>query len=100
MRARVARNGAQRRASGRPAKLSPVKRIRERIWEVGYAELGEPFERGYYPVADLGEVLIDQADVRYIELMKREGYEPRFFVSPSPALGDAYVVVSRMQKAD
>ena len=77
-----------------------MTRIREKIWEVGFAELGEPFEKGYYPVADLGEVMLDQADVRYIQKMRAEGYEPRFFVSPSPALDGAYVVVSRMQKAD
>ena len=74
-----------------------MKQIRENIWEVGYAELGEPFEKGYYAVPDLGEVMLDQADVRYIEGMKEVGYEPRFFVSPSPAI-NAYVVVSRQQR--
>lgn len=74
-----------------------MTQIRENIWEVGYAELGEPFEKGYYAVPDLGEVMLDQADVRYIEGMKRAGHEPRFFVSPSPAIG-AYVVVSRQQR--
>lgn len=76
-----------------------MKRIRENIWEVGYAELGEPFEKGYYPVPDLGEVFLDQADVRYIEGMKRANYEPRFFVSRSDTL-DAYVVVSRQHRDD
>ncbi len=71
-----------------------MKRIRENIWEVGYSELGEPFEKGYYAVPDLGEVMLDQADVRYIEGMQRQGYEPRFFVSKSDTL-NAYVVVSR-----
>lgn len=79
---------------GKISKLPPVKRIRENIWEVGYAELGEPFEKGYYAVPDLGEVMLDQADVRYIEGAKRAGYEPRFFVSKSDALA-AYIVVSR-----
>ena len=76
-----------------------MKRVRENIWEIGYAELGEPFEKGYYPVPDLGEVFIDQADVRYIEGMKRHDAEPRFFVSYSDALA-ARVVISRQHRDD
>lgn len=75
-----------------------MTRVRENVFLVEYAELGEPFERGYYPVADLGEVLIDQADVRYIEGMKALGHTPRFFVAKEPVL-HGYVVVARQLAA-
>jgi len=75
-----------------------VTQVRDNIFLVEYSELGEPFEKGYYQVADLGEVLIDQADVRYIEGMKAKGLSPRFFVSKEPAL-HGYVVIARQVTA-
>lgn len=76
-----------------------MKQIRDNIWQVTFAELGEPFARGYYAVADLGEVLVDQADLRYIKEMQNQGLEPVFHVSKSKALNGALVVVGRQQKA-
>jgi hypothetical protein len=76
-----------------------MKQIRDNIWQVSYDDLGQPRDRGYCAVSDLGEVLMDQADLRYIQEMKDSGYEPIFHVSKSKALNGAYVVVGRQQKA-
>ena len=76
-----------------------MKQIRENIWQVSFADLGEPTGRGYYKVEDLGEVLMDQADLRYIKEMESKGMEPIFHVSQSKALNGAFVVVGRQQKA-
>lgn len=76
-----------------------MKQIRDNIWQVTYSDLGEPDARGYYKVEDLGEILMDQADVRYIKEMQGKGYEPVFHVSKSKALNGAFVVVGRQQKA-
>ena len=76
-----------------------MKQIRPNIWQVTYSELGEPKARGYYPVADLGEVLMDQADIRYIGETQKLGYEPLFHVAKSKALAGAFVVIGRQEKA-
>lgn len=76
-----------------------MKQIRENIWQVTFADLGEPNARGYYPVENLGEILMDQADVRYIKEMEGKGLQPIFHVSRSKALNGAFVVVGRQQKA-
>ena len=76
-----------------------MKQIRDNIWQVSYADLGEPSARGYYKVENLGEVLMDQADIRYIDEMQSKGFEPIFHVSKSKALNGALVVVGRQQKA-
>ena len=73
--------------------------IRENIFRVTVDELGNPPDRGYYVVDGLGEVLIDQADLRYIAEMDTLGYEPIFHVSRSKALNGAFVVVGRQHKA-
>lgn len=76
-----------------------MKQIRDNIWQVTYSDLGEPDARGYYKVENLGEILMDQADVRYIKEMEDQGYEPVFHVSKSKALNGAFVVIGRQQKA-
>lgn len=76
-----------------------MTQIRENIFRVSLSELGSPEDRGYYAVEGLGEVLIDQADLRYIGEMQALGYEPVFHVSRSAALNGAFVVVGRQQKA-
>jgi hypothetical protein len=76
-----------------------MTQIRENIFRVTLDELGDVQDRGYYAVQGLGEVLMDQADMRYISEMQSMGYEPIFHVSKSAALNGAFVVVSRQQKA-
>ncbi|HLO99662.1 MAG TPA: hypothetical protein VK171_13785 [Fimbriimonas sp.] len=76
-----------------------MTQIRENIWQVTYDDLGHPPARGYYQVEGLGEVLIDQADLHYINETHAKGYEPVFHVSRSKALNNAFVVVGRQQKA-
>jgi hypothetical protein len=76
-----------------------MKQIRDNIWQVTLDDLGTPQDRGYFEVAGLGEVLIDQADLRYISEMQTAGYDPLFHVSKSNALNGAYVVVGRQQRA-
>ncbi len=50
-------------------------------------------------VEDLGEVLMDQADIRYIGETEKLGYEPLFHVAKSKALAGAFVVIGRQEKA-
>lgn len=76
-----------------------MTQIRENIFRVTADELGRPEDRGYFMVEGLGEVLIDQADLRYVGEMDALGYEPAFYVSKSKALNGAYVVVGRQHKA-
>ena len=76
-----------------------MTQIRENIFRVSVDELGRPEDRGYCNVEGLGEVLIDQADLRYISEMEKLGYEPIFHVSKSKALNGAFVVVGRQHKA-
>lgn len=76
-----------------------MKQIRENIWQVTHDDLGRPDYKGYFKVPDLGEVMLDQADLRYISEMQAEGYEPIFHVSRSAALNNAFVVVGRQKRA-
>lgn len=76
-----------------------MTQIRENIYRITLDELGDVQDRGYFKVEGLGEVLMDQADLRYINEMKTLGYEPIFHVSKSAALNGAFVVISRQQKA-
>ncbi len=76
-----------------------MKQIRQNIYEITFAELGNPPEKGDYDVQGLGTVMLDVADMRYISEMQTAGYEPRFFISKSAPLGNRYIVVSRQQKA-
>jgi hypothetical protein len=76
-----------------------MQQIRDNIWQVPLSEIGDPQDRGYFKVKGLGEVLIDQADLRYIDEMKALGFEPMFHVSRSEALNGAFVVIARQQKA-
>lgn len=73
--------------------------IRDNVFQVTHSELGHPFEHGFYDVAGGGQLLIDEADVRYIREAQRAGYEPVFFISRTTALGNDYVVVGRQWKA-
>jgi hypothetical protein len=74
-----------------------MKQIRDNIWQVTMEDIGETPDRGYYEISGLGELLIDQADLRYIKQMQQDGFEPLFHISQSPALNNAFVVVSRQQ---
>lgn len=75
-----------------------MKQIRENIFQVDHSELGRPDARGYYKLPDgKAEVLLDEADVRYIREYLDRGYEPSFFIKPSAALRGAYVVVGRQR---
>jgi hypothetical protein len=68
------------------------------MYQVSYTELGKPDENGYYKIPDQkGEVLLDEADLRYIREYLGRGFEPSFFVKPSSALRGAYVVVARQR---
>ena len=74
-----------------------MTQIRENIFLVTYKDLGKPTGKGFWPVRDLGEVMLDAADERYINEYLSKGYEPAFFVSRSDALNGAFVVVSRQR---
>lgn len=76
-----------------------MKQIRDNIFEVTFDDLGKPEKKGYYKVSGLGEVMLDMADVRYIQETLGKGSVPTFFVSRSQALKGACVVVSRRQIA-
>jgi hypothetical protein len=72
-----------------------MTQIRENIFQVTYTELGQPQGKGYYPVPSGGELLLDEADFRYIREYLDRGFEPAFFIKRSAALRGAYVVVGR-----
>jgi hypothetical protein len=75
-----------------------MNQIRENMLQVSYTELGKPEGKGYYALPDnKGEVMLDEADVRYIREYLGKGFEPSFFVKPSPALRNAYIVVARQR---
>jgi len=76
-----------------------MKQIRENIFQVTFTELGKPANRGSVQLEGLGEVLLDFADMRYINDMVGLGYEPSFFVSRSEPLKGRFVVVGRQEKA-
>ena len=76
-----------------------MNQIRPNIWQVSFSDLVEPSARGYYKVEGLGEVLMDQADIRYIGESQKLGFEPLFHVAKSKALNGAFVVTGRQVKA-
>ena len=73
--------------------------IRDNVFRVTLSEFDEPKEKGFYKLPDGGLLMIDQADLRYIEMAKGDGYEPTFFVSRTKALANDYVVIGRQWKA-
>ena len=76
-----------------------MKKIRENIFQVTFTELGNPPAKGPVSVAGLGEVMLDEADMRYAKESSGLGYEPTFFVSRSEPLHGRFVVVGRQEKA-
>ncbi len=73
----------------------PVEIVGKRFL-VTYKELGEPKRKGDYKVAGLGTVVLDDADIYYINTNE----DPKFYVKRSRALGpEAFVVISRVQTA-
>jgi hypothetical protein len=73
-----------------------MKQIRENVYQVTHSELGRPSHRGWIDLKDdAGRLLLDAADVHFIQEMTGQGYDPTFFVSRSPAMGGHFVVVSR-----
>ncbi len=76
-----------------------MKQIRENIFQITCTELGNPPVKGPVIVKDFGEVMLDEADIRYIATSKGQGYEPTFFVSKSAPLQGRFVVVGRQEKA-
>ena len=76
-----------------------MKQIRDNIIQITFTELGKPPVKGPVIVEGFGEVMLDEADMRYIATSTNQGYEPTFFVSRSNPLQGRYVVVSRQEKA-
>jgi hypothetical protein len=76
-----------------------MKQIRENIFQVTFTELGKPPAKGAVVLPDLGEVLLDDADMRYAKETGALGYEPTFFISRSEPLKGRFVVVGRQEKA-
>ena len=75
-----------------------MNQIRENIFQVSHSELGKPLVKGFYPVPTAGaNVLLDEADVRYIREYLDRGYEPSFFIKKSVALQGAFTVVGRQR---
>ncbi len=72
-----------------------MTQIRENVFQVTYAELDKPRAKGYYPVPGGGELLLDEADIRYVDEYLERGFEPSFFIKRSAALRGAFVVVAR-----
>lgn len=79
--------------------IKDVEQIRPNIFRITWEELGQPVEKGPAPVEGLGTVYLDIADLRYAATSLEQGFEPTFFVSRSPAMGNDYVVVSRQRAA-
>ncbi len=73
--------------------------IRDNIFRVEHSELGNPRDRGFFDLPNGARLLIDQADLRYIQEAKSEGYEPAFFISRTHAFDNDFVVVGRQWKA-
>jgi hypothetical protein len=76
-----------------------MKQIRENIFQITFTELGKPPVKGQFALQGLGEVLLDDADMRYVKETSALGYEPTFFVSRSEPLKGRFVVVGRQEKA-
>ena len=75
-----------------------MKQIRENIFQVTYSELGKPPAKGWAPIEG-NELLLDEADMRYIRDHSKLGYEPTFFISRSEPMGGRFIVVGRQEKA-
>ncbi len=73
--------------------------IRENIFQVQLSELGGPIDRGFYDLPNGAQLLLDQADLRYIRLAQEAGQEPTLFISRTTALANDFVVVGRQWKA-
>lgn len=71
-----------------------MKQIRDNVFQVTYSEIGRPPERGWVKIPE-GKLLLDAADMHFIQKMSAGGYEPTFFVSRASAMGNEFVVVSR-----
>ncbi len=76
-----------------------MKQIRENIFQVTISELGEPTVKGSLKIEGMGELTLDEADIRYIAESRGAGYEPTFFVSRSAPLHGRFIVVGRQEKA-
>ena len=76
-----------------------MKQIRENIFQVTFSELGKPPAKGPVVLTGFGEVMLDEADLRYAKETSHLGYEPTFFVSRSAPLHGRFVVVGRQEKA-
>jgi hypothetical protein len=76
-----------------------MKAIRENIFQVTYTELGRPGAKGSVKVEGLGELTLDDADMRYINESSGAGYEPTFFISRSAPMHGRLIVVGRQEKA-
>jgi len=76
-----------------------MKLIRENVYQVTFTEMGKPTVKGLTTIPDLGEIQLDEADLRFIKEMQGLGYEPTFFVSKSIPLAGRYCVVGRQEKA-
>jgi len=73
-----------------------MTQIRSNMYQVSYTELGKPDEKGYYKIPNgLGDLMLDEADMRYIKEYLERGFEPAFFIKPAAALRGAYTVVAR-----
>ncbi len=78
---------------------SDMKQIRENVYQITFSELGKPPVKGMAPVMDLGQVHLDEADMRYIKEHQGLGFEPTFFISRSAPMGGQFVVIGRQEKA-
>lgn len=72
-----------------------MKQIRENVFQVSYEELGRPPEKGWIKLKEGGKLLLDAADMHFIGEMSGQGYQPTFFISRSPVMGNEFVVVAR-----
>ena len=72
--------------------------IRTNMFQISYSELGKPKYKGYCTVpGESRELLLDEADMRYIEEYIGKGYEPSFFIKPSKSIRNAFIVVARQR---
>ena len=70
-------------------------KIRDNVYQIKHSELGSPTDRGWCEIAGEGKVLLDAADVNFINTMRDRGYEPVFTISRAPAMGGEFVVIAR-----
>lgn len=76
-----------------------MKQIRENIFQITFTELGKPPAKGAVVLKDVGEILLDDADMRYAKEISALGYEPTYFISRSEPLKGRFIVVGRQEKA-